>query len=80
MIYRQPTCFTGRSCLWVIGGCSLELGAGIKRQWDPQAMWAEGKEGCSRRSVVELGMKLRSCILETEGEKRICGQSTWQES
>lgn len=60
---RLPASLAG--VVWVNREYLLELGARIKHYvgrgtlgveglWDSQAMWAEGKEGCSWCSLVEL--------------------------
>jgi hypothetical protein len=73
MIYSQPTCFPGRSGLWVSREYLLEFGAGIKQEgrkgrserkgvWDPQQMWQNRKEGHNNCSVAEIGMGLEDWI------------------
>lgn len=82
-IYSQPSCFPGRSSLWVSRANLIHLG------WDKGVSW--GKEdktegtvrcsidgtggGCHRCSIPEVGMRLRNCIMCKRGRGERCSVS-----
>lgn len=69
--YKQSTCFSSRVTYGVSTEFLLEMGTRKKQEvrgeylWDPQKMWAEGKD-CNKFSSAEISVGYRQIMFGRE--------------